>query len=171
MSREAVSVLYIRERPQSLFRGTKTICVDRKRDSFQVMPAEAAREFVSVEGRTNSSRAVSEQPNRDAPQPGSAPQPRSCSQHRSHAAVARGLAALPPSLCPAEVWAPLPARHSSPRFPGSWEAGQALQSALTLTPQRWSVAQPSVSALEFIPPWDAWELFAWISSAVEALAD
>nr|XP_009937012.1 PREDICTED: golgin subfamily A member 7 [Opisthocomus hoazin] len=36
MSREAVSVLYIRERPQSLFRGTKTICVDRKRDSFQI---------------------------------------------------------------------------------------------------------------------------------------
>lgn len=35
---------------------------DLKRDSFQGMPAEAAREFASMERRTNTGRAVSEQP-------------------------------------------------------------------------------------------------------------
>lgn len=109
-------------RPLALYKSH----YDLKRDSFQVMPAEAAKEFVSMERRTNAGTAVCEQLAGDAPQPGSAAHHRSCSQRAqqprslcaqrpgsSRTAVAHGLAACPPSVNLAEVWGRLPVQHSS----------------------------------------------------------
>lgn len=90
------------------------------------MPAKAAREFASMDRWTNASRAVSEQPAGDAPQPGLAPHALSCRQQaqetpslparlpgKSRTAVAHGLAACPPSVSLAELWGRLLIRYSS----------------------------------------------------------